>query len=613
VAGPDRAALTAVDRIAAAAFAADAQPGLVYGVVDAREDPPLVHSAGLGRLGVAADDHRVPDADSVFRIASMTKSFTAALLVLLRDQGSLALDDPVARYLPELADLRLPTTDSPALTVRHLLTMSGGLPTDDPWGDRQQSLPADDFSALLRGGFSFAWPPGVRFEYSNLGYAILGRVAEAAGGGSYRTLLTDRLLRPLNLTATGFEAQTVRPDRLATGHLHRDGDWLPVPFDGYGAFAPMGGLVSTVRDLAGWVAGFARAFPPRDGDHDGHPLSRASRREQQQQHRGIPLRPGFVSVDLPAPQGSAGYGFGLVGETHPSWGEIVQHSGGYPGFGSHMRWHPATGLGVVVLGNSTYAPMAPLGARLLDSLLESVEAAGPGRARRPAVTPWPRTLAAQRTAEELLTRWDDQLAAGLFAMNVDLDEPVGRRAAAVARAVDWLGPFEPDRSTAAVSDTPAHRRWWMRGRGGRLQLELRLTPQRPPRVQTLTVTPVGDPVDPLRPAVLAVLTALNTDHSLWPGRQHGLAVPAGESEPELTRLLRSAAAWAGPCTLGSAVAGDGRLESTVRLTGRRASLLLTLAMDDTGRLTRVTLRPDPDHLPSATAATRAAEHDPLAD
>ncbi len=119
-------------------------PGVAWGLV---ADGALAASGGAGAVRVRPDGTPagpVPDADSVFRIASMTKSFTATAVLALRDDGRLGLDEPVTAHVPELADVRLPTADSPVLTVRHLLTMSGGLPTDDPWGDRQQELGADD-------------------------------------------------------------------------------------------------------------------------------------------------------------------------------------------------------------------------------------------------------------------------------------------------------------------------------------------------------------------------------------------------------------------------------------------------------------------------------------
>src|SRR5688500_18752311 len=153
------AALQRVDEIADAKFAGWHVPGIAYGVV---LNGQLVHGRGLGTLRVGED--APPTTSSIFRIASMTKSFTAATVLLLRDEGRLRLDDPIAGYVPELANVRLPTTDSPPITIRHLLTMTAGFPTDDPWGDRQQGLDLGEFSRLLSNGLGFAWAPGTRFE-----------------------------------------------------------------------------------------------------------------------------------------------------------------------------------------------------------------------------------------------------------------------------------------------------------------------------------------------------------------------------------------------------------------------------------------------------------------
>src|SRR6188472_3051117 len=120
--------LRAVDEAFERLFADGTIPGMAYGVVIAGD---LVHARGLGTLHHGED--RVPDEDSVFRIASMTKSFTASAVLLLRDEGALRLDEPVGTYVPELAGFRGASADSPLITVRHLLTMSSGLPSDDPW------------------------------------------------------------------------------------------------------------------------------------------------------------------------------------------------------------------------------------------------------------------------------------------------------------------------------------------------------------------------------------------------------------------------------------------------------------------------------------------------
>lgn len=335
--------------------AAGKAPGLAYAVIRGDE---ILASGGTGVVRPGSD--AVPTADSVYRIASMTKSFTAAALLQLRDEGALALDDPVARYVPELGGLPGATADSPEVTLRLLLAMSAGFPTDDPWGDRQQALPLSDFRAFLATHPGPVLTAGTQFEYSNMGYAILGLVLAAVSGRDHRDLITDRLLKPLGMTASVFDLERIPSGALVPGYVMRDDVWLAEPIDGYGAFAPMGGLFSTPRDLARWMGFFVDAFPPRDEPGDGRPLSRSSRREMQQIHRVY--EPVVRARGVGAVPIVGGYGFGLSVEHDRQVGRLVGHSGGYPGYGSHMRWHPDTGFGVVVLANARYAPTTALGA-----------------------------------------------------------------------------------------------------------------------------------------------------------------------------------------------------------------------------------------------------------
>jgi CubicO group peptidase (beta-lactamase class C family) len=598
----------AVERLIEAHRAADLEPGLAWGVV---RDGELLLGGGRGaaRLDVGAPDApgTAPDVDTVFRIASMTKSFTASTVLLLRDDGRLRLDDEVARYVPEVAALRPPTDDAPPLTVRNLLTMTAGFPTDDPWGDRQQDLPDDDFARLVAGGLAFAWAPGTVFEYSNLGYALLGRVVTAATGEPYPDVVTGRLLDPLGMTSTVWTDGAAPDGRLAQGYRRSGPRWEAVPFAGYGAFAPMGGLFSTVRDLARWVGGLSGAFPPRDTGTagDAHPLRRSSRRELQLPQLGLPPLVAWPSLAEPPVVRGLAYGFGLVVERDPRLGAIVSHSGGYPGFGSHMRWHPSTGLGVVVLGNATYTPAARLGAQIMDSLLaDSHRGRGPDRGPVPAPgtldaegAPGSQTAAAteqaRRDVTRLVTAWDDDLAERLFAMNVDLDEPLTNRRAAVERIVATIGPLERDEAAPVTSSSPAHRAWWLRGPGGRVRVEIRMSPELPPRVQTLTVTAVPEPSAALRRAADAVARLLGTDgedladETLSPGGE--LAV-ADDLRQEAARQLRVAAAWAGASRITEVVAGDGRREATFRLEGERCAVLLAVTVDPaTGTVTALTL------------------------
>jgi CubicO group peptidase (beta-lactamase class C family) len=572
-----------VDALAASFQERGGQPGLVYGVVTGGE---LVHARGLGErwLGGPAPDER-----TVFRIASMTKSFTAAAVLALRDEGALALGDPAERYVPELRGMALPAPGSPPVTIRHLLTMTAGLPTDDPWGDRQQGLPLASFASFLAGGMSFGWAPGTRFEYSNLGYAILGRVIAAVSGLEYRDFVTQRLLRPLGMTATGFADAEFGAVDLARGYQRGPEGWSALAFDGYGAFAPMGGIFSCVADLARWVAWLAAAFPPGREGAGGHPLAAASRRDMQLP-QVMPAAPQFTRLPGdPLAGGLAGYGFGLFVTGHSRYGRICWHSGGYPGFGSHMRWQVATGTGVIVLANSTYAEVTGLAAALLEAVL----APDPSAARPAAALacspagPWPATLAAQREAGRLMRSWDEAAAARLLSPNVAADEPLAQRRATIGLIRDRIGPFHDDPGRPAEHDTPAHCRWWLRGERGTVAVEIQLTPEVPPRVQSLQLAVPPAPDGPLARVVTALLGFLNDPAPGWPA---GVAVAHGLDTGVLARQFRMAAAWAGRCAAGAVAAGDGQGSVTVELDGEHARLLLAVAVDPvTGRLHQASL------------------------
>src|ERR1700677_303079 len=218
-----------IDAIAADYYRRGGSPGLAFGLIRGGE---LVQAGGLGEIAVGS--RGATDRDTVFRIASMTKSSSAAAVLLLRDEGLLALDDPAETYVPDLR--------SSGISVRHLLTMTAGFPTDDPWGDRQQGLPLDEFGKFLANGVSVARLPGISFEYANLGYAILGRILTKVTQTPYPEVIRERLLVPLGMTRSGFEA----PEDMARGYRRAPHGWEEVPVDRCGAFAPMGGLFTCV-------------------------------------------------------------------------------------------------------------------------------------------------------------------------------------------------------------------------------------------------------------------------------------------------------------------------------------------------------------------------------
>jgi len=484
-----------VDELFARRFDEGLTPGLVYAVV---RDGELVHTGAFGSVDL--DGTTPPGVDSVFRIASMSKSFTAAALLLLRDRGLVDLDETVAQYVPELVDQPPYSADSPAVTLRLLLTMAAGLPTDDPWGDRQESLSYDAFGTFLDGGFTTGREPGTGFEYANLGYALLGRVIENVTGGdtaegANRRFVEAELLAPLGMTSSAYDPGD-RADRVP-GHVKRSDGWhevAPVP---PGAFSAMGGLHSSVTDLARWVGGFTAAFRP---GRDGHPLSKASRREMQQLHRvaGVEGRLAVWGAEPGLGAVATGYGYGLMVDHDARLGQIVHHSGGYPGYGSRMVWHPATGLGVVTLSNGTYAgayEQAMTATRLL--VRQVLDGQGTARWSAPVRGLRDRLDEALEHAVERLRTFDTEgeevfADPARFADNVPLDVPDAERRVQLREARAKVG-LPLDRPLGASwSRAMAHALVVVPAERGRYDVEVLLSPEAEPRLQTLRATAVPD-------------------------------------------------------------------------------------------------------------------------
>ncbi|MBI5088261.1 MAG: beta-lactamase family protein [Actinobacteria bacterium] len=454
-------ALPALDDLVARTAAEHHCPTIAWGVV---ADGRLAHTAGWGHL----DDGRSPTADTVYRIASMTKSFTAAAVLMLRDDGALWLDDPIVQHAPELAPA-LPEGVGP-IRLRHLLSMSSGLATDDAWADRHLDISDDELDRALAGGVLLAGTPGATYEYSNLGYGLIGRVVKRCTGRRVQDIISERVLSPLGMNHTTW----VQPDHddWARPYEHRDGTAVPDgPPLGDGEIAPMGGLWTNLTDLATWMTWLDdanRAGSARPGSTDDV-LSRSSRRELQQMHRYIGMVP---SADRTV---AAGYGFGLRVRDDPRIGLVVTHSGGVPGYGSSMRWLSGRGFGVAAMANITYAPMTELLQSMLDVLAD--------HEALPPVEPVDPTIVEQvgRRLVDLLNDWDDRTADELFTDNVALDDSYARRRASAERWLEACGRFVVER--VDVTRPTTGRLALTHPSGEPLWLDLDLAPTRPLRVQ----------------------------------------------------------------------------------------------------------------------------------
>jgi CubicO group peptidase (beta-lactamase class C family) len=470
-----------VDRLFQDFAAANHVPGAAWGII---VDGKLTHAGATGYRELATKSS--PDSDTVFRIASMTKSFTAMSILKLRDEGKLELDDPAEKYVPELASLKYPTSDSPKVTVRHLLSHSEGFPEDNPWGDQQLSTSEDRLTQMLRGGIPFSNAPGLAYEYSNYGFMILGRIVSRVSGMPYAEYVTASILRPLGMTSTTLEPASVPASRLAHGYRWEDNEWKEERQLPHGAGGSMGGMLTSINDLSKYVSVFLAAWPPRDGPETA-PIRRASLREMQQMWRpagASVTRDAGGAVQLTA----GGYAFGLRVAQTCRFKYIVSHSGGLPGFGSIMQWLPDEGVGVIAFGNVTYTGWGRVVTNVFDTLAKD------GRIRPRRVTPSPALTDARDAVSRLVMKWDDGVADRIAAQNLFLDQSKDRRRAALDSLRTTVGictlPSDFDYVENALRG-----RWTMKCEHGNLQVSITLAPTMPPTVQFLAVGP-APPVAP---------------------------------------------------------------------------------------------------------------------
>jgi len=435
------------------AFFADYQrrshvPGLVWGVV---KDGRLVLVRGMGVQDVAA--RALVTADSRFRIASMSKAFTAMAILQLRDEGKLSLDTPAESYVPEMKGWRYPTADSRRITVRDLLHHVAGYVEDNPWGDRQQPMSEADFSRLLATGVAFAQAPGIRMEYSNLGYATLGRIVTNVGGERYQDWIGRRLLAPLGMTATGYDALAVPQGARALGYRWQDQAWVREPDMADGAFGAMGGLQTSANDYWRWVAFLLSAWPARD-DADTGPVKRATVRQIVEGANFVAARDRPAVLGAPCRQAFAyAMGWNLVDDC--DLGRVVTHTGGYPGYGSVVALMPDAGVGVFAFANRTYAaPSLPA-----FQALSAMRAAGLA-AERPL--PIAAGLAQAYDAARLAWRSGDPARAPL-AGNVALDRDLARRRAEIATLKAKVGACPAAEPIVPVSAMEGRFTWTCAG------------------------------------------------------------------------------------------------------------------------------------------------------
>jgi CubicO group peptidase (beta-lactamase class C family) len=325
-----------------------------------RADRPLwTHTVGAGP-------------DTAFRVGSVTKTFTAVLVMQCRDEGRLDLDDPIGHHLD------LPKHGE--ITVRRLLSHTAGLQRE-PYGDVWDTLELPDAGALVADleRAERVLPPARRYHYSNLGVALLGMAVARLRGGTWAEVLADRVLRPLGLDATTTE----RPATAATGYLvdaYSD-HARPEPATDFGAVGPAAQIWSTAADMARWAAFLA------GGGHD-EVLASSTLEEMRWP----------VTVTDEA-LWAAGFGLGLLLVPQGERVVHVGHDGAMPGFLAAVYGRPGRpgAVGAAALGSSgTAVELLELPHRLITAALADDP---------PEVEPWVPGPPAPEAYRSALGRW----------------------------------------------------------------------------------------------------------------------------------------------------------------------------------------------------------------
>lgn len=334
--GTERAVLASVARVQAERQI----PSVMAGVV---REGTLVWSGGRGSTVTAADlagASHLPHADTQYKVGSVTKTMTAALILLARERGELSLSDRVSRFLPQ--------GPFPDATLRGLLSHAAGLAAE-PHGDWWERVDGGDLDDLLT-AHAHAGPllePGAQLHYSNLGYGVLGAVLERVAGASWLEACEEQLWRPLQMTRTSYQHQEPHATGFAVDAL--TGEVTVEPLPDTGAMAPAGQLWSTVTDLATWLTALV--------DAERSVLSAVSLRA-------------MATPQVSAPEDRDGTSWGLgVSLTVADGRKLIGHGGSMPGFCCGVLADADSHTGAVVLSNGAYG-LGPLAREVLETVLD---------------------------------------------------------------------------------------------------------------------------------------------------------------------------------------------------------------------------------------------------
>ncbi len=433
-------------------------PGLSYSIM---VDGEVAFSNSFGIQNI--EEKIAVSTSSVFRIASMTKSFTALAILKLRDEEKLLLDDPAWKYVPEMKNW-----EKKEITIRMLLTHMAGFPEDNPWGDRQLSMPEAQFSEFLEKEPSFSTAPGTSYEYSNLGYAILGRIISNISGISYQQYVNDNIFLPLDMNDSYWEAGEIPGNKFANGYRFINSSYLLQPAAADGAFASMGGMFTTISDFNKYMKLHLSAWS--NGNDPNLIIKPSSIKEMHMPYTltGFPgNQAGCATV--------SGYGYGLRWTQDCKDNISVGHSGGLPGYGSNWTILPEYGIGIVSFANRTYATLANINASMLNDIISK---SGLGKKEAPVTN-----ILAKRKEQllEYLPSWNKSASSEVFAVNFFYDQALDELRKQTSFVFNKIGKVKKTHPLKALNNLRGS--FIIEGTKSKAEVYFTLSPESSPKIQ----------------------------------------------------------------------------------------------------------------------------------
>lgn len=330
-------------------------PSLTLGIVFKQQ---LLWHRVFGKLHLPSPVS--PDDTTLFRIASITKTFTAAAILKLRDEQKLSLDTPLEQYIPEFSKAQVRAGSLEQVTLRRMLCHHAGLTTEAP-------LPCWDVLAFPTHDALLAAIPEIEvvleqdtaFKYSNLAFGLLGEVVRRVSGFEYEDYIKYNFLVPLSMNRTRFHLDDSTRTQCAIGYLPRshEGDFDPAPAIPLNGLSACGGLYSCLLDLSRWLA--FQMSPSLFHSPQGAPLLNTKTVEES--HRPMHLEADWST------------GYCMAWRAHRFEDHIFHgHGGGIYGFSSQVLFCKSNHLGIICFANRwPFRGLQDLSGSLLRRLIES--------------------------------------------------------------------------------------------------------------------------------------------------------------------------------------------------------------------------------------------------